>query len=48
MRAAKYHGVHHLELIDMEKPKAGPGEVLVKIAYSPLPTPRRRSGCCLS
>ncbi len=33
MRAVKYHGVHHLELIDMEKPKAGPGEVLVKIAY---------------
>lgn len=33
MRAVKYHGVHNLELIDIEKPKAGPGEVLVKVKY---------------
>lgn len=33
MRAVKYHGVHNLELIDIEKPHAGPGEVLVKVAY---------------
>lgn len=33
MRAVKYHGVHNLELIDIEKPKAGPGEVLVRVKY---------------
>lgn len=33
MRAVKYHGVHNLELVEIEKPEAGPGEVLVKVAY---------------
>ena len=33
MRAIKYLGVHKLELVDIEKPKAGPGEVLVKVIY---------------
>ena len=33
MKAIKYHGVHNLELIELEKPTAGPGEVLVKIVY---------------
>lgn len=33
MRAVKYHGVHNLELVEIDKPKAGPGEVLVKVAY---------------
>ncbi|MCR5083258.1 MAG: alcohol dehydrogenase catalytic domain-containing protein [Parasporobacterium sp.] len=31
MRAIKYHGVHNLELVDIEKPKAGPGQALVKV-----------------
>lgn len=33
MRAIMYHGVQDLELINMEKPKAGPGQVLVKVVY---------------
>lgn len=33
MRAIKYHGVHNLELVDIEKPKAGKGQALVKVAY---------------
>ena len=33
MKAIKYHGVHNLELVDIDKPKAGPGQVLVKVIY---------------
>ncbi len=33
MRAVKYKGVHNLELIDIDKPEAGPGQVLVKVVY---------------
>lgn len=33
MRAVKYHGVHNLELIEIDKPKAEAGQVLVKIVY---------------
>ena len=33
MKAIKYHGVHDLELIEIEKPTAGPGQVLVKVLY---------------
>lgn len=33
MKAIKYHGVHDLELVNIEKPVAGPGQVLVKVAY---------------
>lgn len=33
MKAVKYCGVQHLEYVDIDKPKAGPGEVLVKVKY---------------
>lgn len=33
MRAVKYHGVQDLELVNIEKPVPGPGEVLVKVKY---------------
>ena len=33
MKAIKYHGVRNLELVDIKKPKAGPGQVLVKVVY---------------
>lgn len=33
MKAVKYCGVGHLEYVDMDKPTAGVGEVLVKIEY---------------
>lgn len=33
MKAIKYHGVQNIELVDIPKPEAGPGEVLVKIKY---------------
>ena len=33
MKAIKYHGVRNLELADIKKPKAGPGQVLVKVVY---------------
>ncbi len=33
MKAVKYHGVHNLELVEIDKPAPGPGEVLVKVAY---------------
>jgi threonine dehydrogenase-like Zn-dependent dehydrogenase len=33
MKAVQYHGPHNLKFIDIPKPKAGPGQVVVKIAY---------------
>lgn len=33
MKAIKYHGVKNIELVDIEKPSAGPGQALVKIIY---------------
>lgn len=33
MKALKYHGPKNVEFVDIPKPSAGPGEVLVKIAY---------------
>lgn len=33
MKAIHYHGPRNLELIDIPKPQAGPGQVVVKIAY---------------
>ena len=33
MRAIKYHGVQDLELVNIEKPVAGLGQVVVKVAY---------------
>lgn len=33
MKAIKYHGPQDLELINLEKPSAGPGQVLVKVLY---------------
>jgi 2-desacetyl-2-hydroxyethyl bacteriochlorophyllide A dehydrogenase len=33
MKAVLYHGPHNVELVDIAKPKAGPGQVVVKIAY---------------
>lgn len=33
MRAIKYHGVHDLELVEIEKPSAGPGQVVVKVKH---------------
>lgn len=33
MKAVKYHGPGNVEMIDIAKPVAGPGQVVVKIAY---------------
>lgn len=33
MKAVKYYGPGHVELTDIPRPEAGPGQVLVKIAY---------------
>lgn len=33
MKAIQYHGVRSLELVDIEKPKAAAGQVLVKVEY---------------
>lgn len=33
MKAVKYYGPGHMELIEMAKPAAGPGQVVVKIMY---------------
>lgn len=33
MKALHYHGPQNVEFIDIPKPTAGPGEVLVKVAY---------------
>lgn len=33
MKAIKYHGVKNIELVDIEKPVPGPGQVLVKILF---------------
>ncbi|MBP2650050.1 MAG: Tdh [Firmicutes bacterium] len=33
MKAVHYHGPRNLELLDIPKPKAAPGQVVVKIAY---------------
>jgi threonine dehydrogenase-like Zn-dependent dehydrogenase len=33
MKALKYHGPRNVEFVDNPKPKAGPGQVVVKVAY---------------
>jgi len=33
MKAVKYHGPGNLEIVDIPKPTAGPGQVLVKVMY---------------
>lgn len=33
MKALKYYGPHNVDFIDIPKPKAGPGQVVVRIAY---------------
>lgn len=33
MKAVKYYDVQNMELVNIEKPKAGPGQVLVKVVY---------------
>ena len=33
MKALKYHGPRNVEFVDIPQPKAGPGQVLVKVAY---------------
>jgi len=33
MKAIQYKGVQNLELVEIEKPEAGPGQVLVKVLY---------------
>ena len=33
MKAIRYNGAQNMELINIEKPKAGPGQVLVKVVY---------------
>ena len=33
MKALKYHGPRNVEMVEIAKPSAGPGEVVVKIAY---------------
>lgn len=33
MKAIKYHGPRNVEMVDIPKPQAGPGQVVVKIAY---------------
>lgn len=33
MKAVQYHGPRNVEFVDIPKPEAGPGQVLVKVAY---------------